>query len=238
VGWHVDDHVSVARHVLIADRDPAVASRLRTSLVRRGFGAVAVKSASAATELLSDNSFDVAVIDHGLDGGDGWDLLDCAVSSPSSVLMTAAQADPTLRSEGIERGADDFVSKPFFLREVVARVAALCRRSSSTAAVSFGDVVIDLDTDSVSVRGEPVHLARREFELLAYLARHHKRTVGRDEILREVWGSSAQWQDPATVTVHMGRLRRKLERDPSEPAHLLTVHRVGYRLRPGSEVVG
>jgi len=146
-------------------------------------------------------------------------------------LLTAL-GDEKDRVAGLELGADDYVVKPFSPREVAARVKSVLRRSgdqSRPTITKFADVSVDFDRRKVERSGAEVDLTRLEFELLAFLLGNPNRVVSRDELLQSVWDSSAEWQDPATVTVHVRRLRQKLENDPSEPDHILTVYGVGYR---------
>ncbi|MDG1087789.1 MAG: response regulator transcription factor, partial [Acidimicrobiales bacterium] len=147
------------------------------------------------------------------------------------ILLTAL-GDEKDRVAGLELGADDYVVKPFSPREVAARVKSVLRRASGPAnpvILSFGEVTVDLDRRRIERAEAEVELTRLEFDLLAFLVSHPNRVVSRDELLQNVWDSSAEWQDPATVTVHVRRLRQKLEHDPSQPEHILTVYGVGYR---------
>jgi len=148
------------------------------------------------------------------------------------VILLTALGDEKDRVAGLELGADDYVVKPFSPREVAARVKSVLRRASGPSApviLSFGEVTVDLDRRRVERAEAEVELTRLEFDLLAFLVSHPNRVVSRDELLQNVWDSSAEWQDPATVTVHVRRLRQKLEHDPSQPEHILTVYGVGYR---------
>jgi DNA-binding response OmpR family regulator len=146
-------------------------------------------------------------------------------------LLTALGAEKD-RVAGLELGADDYVVKPFSPREVSARVKSVLRRPGGQGRptiTNFGDVSVDSERRKVERSGVEVNLTRLEFELLAFLLGNPNRVVSRDELLQSVWDSSAEWQDPARVTVHVRRLRQKLENDPSEPDHILTVYGVGYR---------
>ncbi|MCL4120494.1 UNVERIFIED_CONTAM: hypothetical protein GTU68_006774 [Idotea baltica] len=153
-------------------------------------------------------------------------------TSDVPVILLTALSDEKDRVAGLEMGADDYVVKPFSPREVAARVRSVLRRSAGPvrqAVATFGEVNVDHDRRQVERGGVEVELTRLEFDLLAFLLTNPNRVVSRDELLESVWESSAEWQDPATVTVHVRRLRQKLERDPSEPDHILTVYGVGYR---------
>jgi DNA-binding response OmpR family regulator len=156
---------------------------------------------------------------------------------PAAVIMLTAKGEETDRVVGLELGADDYVTKPFSPREVVARVRAVLRRAGGKDAarkaevLAFGDLELDGHRRVVRRNGEPVRLTRKEFDLLAFLAWRPGTTFTRSQLLEEVWDFA--WEgDSATVTVHIRRLRQKIENDPSNPAHLVTVWGVGYRFEP------
>jgi DNA-binding response OmpR family regulator len=149
--------------------------------------------------------------------------------------MLTALGDPDDRIVGLELGADDYVAKPFSPREVTARIAAVLSRANAAPVrdtthppvLSFGTVTIDATAQRVTLGGRPVELTPREFELLAYLASHSDTVFRREELLEAVWGWA--YGDTSTVTVHMRRLREKIEDDPSHPRHIVTVWGIGYR---------
>jgi len=149
------------------------------------------------------------------------------------VIMLTARSDEHARVQGLEAGADDYVTKPFSPRELTARVSAVLRRSAAAGrpaaepVLQSGAFEIDLRAREARRAGVLLDLTALEFDLFAHLLRHAGRAFRREELLREVWGFS--YGDTSTVTVHVRRLRQKIERNPSEPAHLLTVWGVGYR---------
>jgi DNA-binding response OmpR family regulator len=151
--------------------------------------------------------------------------------------MLTARGDETDRIVGLELGADDYVAKPFSPRELVARVRAVLRRAEAVSRgerperLGFGDVTLELGSREVRRQGEAVVLTAKEFDLLWFLASHPRRVFSRDQLMESVWGYAAAL-DTGTVTVHMRRLRAKVEDDPSHPAYLQTVWGVGYRLVP------
>jgi DNA-binding response OmpR family regulator len=149
--------------------------------------------------------------------------------------MLTARGEEADRIVGLELGADDYVTKPFSPRELAARVRSVLRRSSPMAAgterLTFGDVVLERSTRDVRRQGAEVKLTAKEFDLLWFLASHPRRVFSRDQLMATVWGYTAAL-DTGTVTVHVRRLREKIESDPSSPRHLETVWGVGYRLVP------
>jgi DNA-binding response OmpR family regulator len=151
------------------------------------------------------------------------------------VIVLSARGEEEDRIRGLALGADDYVVKPFSPREVAVRVTSVLRRSGPTEAAATFEVgawSIDPTTREVRRDGQVVELTRRQFDLLLHLASHPRQVFTRAQLLEAVWDSSADWQDPATVTVHVGHLRHKLESEPTRPRHLVTVRGVGYRFDP------
>jgi DNA-binding response OmpR family regulator len=151
------------------------------------------------------------------------------------VILLTARTDEADRVLGLELGADDYVVKPFSPRELVARVRSVLRRSSppeGPSHLTFDDLAIDVAAREVSVGGQVVALTAKEFDVLLHLASHPRQVFSRAQLLAAVWDSSPDFQDPATVTVHVRRLRNKIERDPEQPRWIATVWGVGYRFEP------
>ncbi len=180
---------------------------------------------------------DLIILDINLPGMSGLDV--CrrlrADGSRVPIIMLTAKADTIDVVVGLELGADDYVTKPFSPRELAARVRTVLRRSERgaerTATLSFGDVTLEEGSREVRKSGELVSLTAREFDLLWFLASHQRQVFSRDQLMDRVWGYETAI-DTGTVTVHMRRLREKIEDDPAQPAHLQTVWGVGYRLNP------
>ncbi len=219
--------------VLVVDDEPMVREVLAQYLTHDGFVVVEAADGEEAVAKLDTCAPDLVLLDLMLPKRHGLEVLRHARStSDVPIILLTALGDEKDRVTGLELGADDYVVKPFSPREVAARVKSVLRRSSGPARpaiMNFGDVSVDFDRRTVERAGDEVELTRLEFDLLAFLLGNPNRVVSRDELLQSVWDSSAEWQDPATVTVHVRRLRQKLENDPSEPDHILTVYGVGYR---------
>jgi DNA-binding response OmpR family regulator len=176
------------------------------------------------------------VLDVMLPGVDGLELCRwIRARSELPVIMLTARGEEADRIVGLELGADDYITKPFSPRELAARVRTVLRRSKPTDRtvdlLTFGDVELDSGTRDVRKGGEEVRLTAKEFDLLWFLASHPRRVFGRDQLMSRVWGYAAAL-DTGTITVHVRRLREKIEDDPSRPRHLQTVWGVGYRLLP------
>ncbi len=178
---------------------------------------------------------DLVVVDLGLPDGDGVDLIrDLRTWSGVPVIVLSARSDESDKVNALDAGADDYLTKPFGVAELLARVRATVRRraqpaSSEKPAITFGDIEVDLVARNVKRRGELVHLTPIEYRLLALLIANAGRVLTHRQILRDVWGPS-HVESPHYVRVYMGHLREKLEEDPAQPKHLITETAVGYRL--------
>ena len=225
--------------VLVVEDDPTIREVVVRYLEREGLTVEAVADGRDALEAAAAHWPDLVVLDLMLPGIDGLEVCRrLRARAPVPVIMLTARGDEEDRVLGLELGADDYVVKPFSPRELMARVRAVLRRAASSevpdgfavTTIEAGGLRIDLPAREVTRAGEMVTLTAREFDLLAHLARHPRRAFSREELLERVWGYSLG--DTATVTVHVRRLREKIESDPSHPAHLLTVWGVGYRWDP------
>lgn len=204
-----------------------------------GYEVFEADDALGAMEHLGANPPDLVLLDVVLPGVDGLDLLRrIRRKSTVPIIMLTGRTDEADRIEGLRSGADDYVLKPFSPGELVARVESVLRRSAPQAALveqtvlAFDGLEIDPVAREVSVQGETVPVTAREFDLLAFLASAPRQVFTREQLLRQVWDSSAQWQDDATVTEHVRRVRKKIEADPDRPRWLVTVRGVGYRFEP------
>jgi len=224
------------RRILVVDDEPMVREVLVTYLEREGYAVDQATDGKAALELAASAKPDLIVLDVMLPEVDGFAVLTRLrqTSSVPVILVTARTAEPD-RIVGLELGADDYVVKPFSPREVVARVRSVLRRAHAPMVsdrLEFDGLVVDGSSREVRLDGDPVELTPKEFDLLAYLAASPRIAMSRSTLLENVWDSSPYYQDPSTVTVHVARLRQKIERDPNQPRWITTVRGVGYRFEP------
>jgi two-component system, OmpR family, response regulator ResD len=224
--------------ILIVDDEPMVRDVLTRYLEHEGFTVRTAEDGPEALELAASAAPDLVVLDLMLPGLDGLEVLRrLRERGPTPVVLLTAKGGEIDRVVGLELGADDYVAKPFSPREVTARVRAVLRRgrpdldADLPQVVTFGDLEVDRMKREARRDGAALKLTRREFELLDLLTSQPGRTFTRSELLEGVW-DFAWASDSSTVTVHVRRLRAKIERDPSSPEHLLTVWGVGYRFEP------
>ena len=219
--------------VLVVDDEPRVREVVARYLQRDGYDVrVAVDGPDARHSLINFRP-DLVVLDIMLPGDSGLEILrDIRALGDLPVILLTARAEVSDRLVGLELGADDYVVKPFSPRELTARVRSVLRRSTPRTALeelSFDGLTIDSARHEVSVDGTSVELTAREFDLLLFFASSPGQVFSRGQLLEQVWESSTDWQDPATVTVHIRRLRQKIEVDPHNPRWVTTVWGVGYR---------
>jgi len=225
--------------VLVVDDEPIVRDVLTRYLSKGGFQVDSAKDGEGALDAFASNRPDLVLLDLMLPGVDGIEVFTrIRADHDTPVIMLTAKGEETDRVVGLEIGADDYIAKPFSPREVVARVRAVLRRSPAATGderddrpIRFDGGEIDPAARTVTVRGRPVALTPKEFDLLLFLAQNPGRVFGRLDLLEELWDFAFDG-DPATVTVHVRRLREKIERDPSRPGHLVTVWGAGYRFDP------
>lgn len=230
---------STSGTVLVVDDEDIVREVVCTYLEREGYSTLQASAGRAALALIESEQPDLIVLDVMLPEVDGYSILtELRRRADVPVILLTARTEETDRVLGLELGADDYVVKPFSPRELAARVRTVLRRtgrSESTvpmASLEFDGLEIDGRSREVRVDGRPVELTAKEFDLLAFLAAAPKQVFSRSQLLEQVWDSSADWQDASTVTVHIRRIRRKIERDPNEPRWIATVWGVGYRFEP------
>ena len=229
---------ATAPRILLVDDELSVQKLLTYPLRKEGYDVIPALDGREALDRLREDNFDLVVLDVMLPRMDGFDVCR-AIRSRSTVpiIMLTAKTEETDKVLGLELGADDYITKPFSVREFRSRVKAVLRRAALTQTeeqfeepIDAGDLQIDFEKRTVVVRGEPAQLTYVEFEILAALARAPGRVFSRTMLLERVWGDAA-YRDPRTVDVHIRHLREKLEDDPKRPELILTVRGVGYRFR-------
>ena len=224
--------------ILLVDDEQSVQKLLAYPLRKEGYEVVPAMDGEEALERCRGQSFDLIVLDVMLPKLDGFDVCrQIRAQSSVPIIMLTAKAEEFDKVLGLELGADDYITKPFSMREFRSRVKAVLRRSDllreeqrDEEPLEAGDLSIDFAKRTVAIRGEPVRLTYVEFEILSVLARNPGRVFSRTMILDRLWGDSS-YRDPRTIDVHIRHLREKLERDPKDPEFLFTVRGVGYHFR-------
>jgi DNA-binding response OmpR family regulator len=224
--------------ILLVDDEDSVQKLLAYPLEREGFRVLQARDGEEALERFAAEEVDLVVLDLMLPKLDGLEVCKrLRALSEVPIIMLTARDDELDKVVGLELGADDYITKPFSIREFRSRVRALLRRASVVRpAAGDGGVItaheleLDLGRRTVEVRGTPVRLTYVEFELLRTLVAHPGRVYSRRMLLESLWGA-ADYREPRTIDVHIRHLREKLERDPAEPEYILTVRGVGYRFR-------
>ena len=228
--------------ILIVDDELTIRETLAYNLENAGYEVITAGDGPTALETARTQSPDLVILDIMLPGMDGFEV--CRIlrkEMTTPVLMLTARDDEIDRVVGLEVGADDYLTKPFSMRELLARVKAMLRRvrlireeidsegnHPAKKIISFDDLVINLDRHEISLQGEPLALKPKEYELLVFLAQHRGNVLSRENILETVWG----WEyigDSRTVDVHIRWLREKVETDPASPTRIITIRGVGYR---------
>jgi two-component system alkaline phosphatase synthesis response regulator PhoP len=227
--------------VLVVDDEPAIATLLEYNLAKSGYAVETASDGLTAIALLADSDIDLVLLDVMLPGKGGVEVLRDlrGTGNPVPVIMITALDDEVDRILGLEMGADDYVTKPFSPREVIARIKAVLRRYEVGQDVGtvndgkniqrFGRLTIDFDRMAVQADGQLLRLTPKEYELLAYMATRSGRVLDRDTLLHAVWAFDASGPDTRMVDMHISHLREKVEPDPKNPAYLKTVRGFGYR---------
>ncbi|MHB8779428.1 MAG: response regulator transcription factor [Anaerolineales bacterium] len=227
------------KRILVVEDEPSLAEVVSLYLKRAGFQVQIASDGRQAMDILERQIPDFVILDLMLPEVDGLSLTRWLRDhSDVPIIMVTARREEIDRIAGLEMGADDYVVKPFSPQELVSRVRAVLRRTGreqvgaeSERILSFDAMTINPLTRIVTVKEAQIELTAKEFDMLTHLARHPKQVFTRDQLLERVWGG-AEYIDPGTVTVHVRRLREKIESDPSTPKHLLTVWGVGYKFEP------
>mgnify|MGYP006282836553 CR=1 FL=1 len=235
------------KHILLVEDDDDIADLLDLHLSDEGHRVEVVDDGDTGLERALSGEHDLIILDIMLPGTDGFDICRRLRQDkcPTPILMVTAKTEEVDKVLGLELGADDYITKPFSIREVLARVKALFRRvevdqetqsDAAEAPIELGALVVEPEKRKVAVGGETVDLTSKEFELLLLFAQNPGRAFSRDELLDEVWGYQYSGYSH-TVNTHINRLRNKIEPDPSEPRYVKTVWGVGYRFAEPEELV-
>jgi two-component system KDP operon response regulator KdpE len=225
---------SSLQHILIVDDEPAIRRFLRSSLTAQGFQVIEAQDGKSALEELRRHHFDLLVLDLGLPDMDGFEIIDRLRHTGSSVpiLVLSSRTDEAGKVRALDLGADDYVTKPFGVEELLARVRAALRHKmqskGETPVFHSGDLMVDLVRRIVTVGGREVKFSPREYELLRMLVLNAGKVVTHKSLLKEIWGSEADIQ---YLRIYIRALRHKIEADPERPQHIQTEQGVGYRLR-------
>ncbi len=223
--------------VLLIEDEQSFGEALEYQLEREGYDVERVTDGAAGLERFKAKGADLVLLDLMLPGMAGEDVCkEIRRSSHVPVIMLTAKDAELDKVLGLELGADDYVTKPFSTRELVARMKSVLRRTSSEAisadgVLEAGGIRLDPDRFEVTVRGEPVHLPRKEFELLELLMENVGRVLSRETLIDRIWGAD-YFGDSRTLDVHVKRLRAKCEEDPHDPRHLITIRGLGYKFMP------
>ena len=225
-------------NLLVVDDDPEVSNVLSRFLESEGYDAQRAATGTEAMEAITSRRLDLVILDVGLGGENGFDVLaSIRRSSDVPVILLSGRNSESDRVLGLRLGADDYVAKPYSSPELSARVASVLRRvdrgqPTNGSRLEFDELSIDLLAREVKVGGKLVSLTAKEFDLLAFMAKSPRQVFTREQLLSQVWESSSEWQDNGTVTEHVRRIRRKVEEHPDHPRWLRTVRGVGYRFEP------
>ncbi|PWJ96719.1 DNA-binding response OmpR family regulator [Oceanotoga teriensis] len=234
--------------IMIVEDDPAISEMLSINLSKEGYDVLSAGSADEALKIVEEKDVDFFIVDIMLPGSmDGFDLIRILKSSEAHkatpVLILSAKDDAADKVAGLELGSDDYVTKPFNVRELLARIKSIFRRQTTASQmkeegpkkITAKDLIINTERLEVWVRGELVSLTPLEFDLLVFLAKNEGKVFNRDVLLDKLWGYD-YYGDTRTVDVHIRRLRTKIEEDPSNPKYIITVRGKGYKFRdPGKD---
>jgi DNA-binding response OmpR family regulator len=236
-------NTSKGQSILVVEDEATIREVLRRYLEREGFQVIEARDGYEALDAVANALPDLIILDLMLPGIDGLTITRNLRQTASEarknvpIIMLTAKGETSDRIRGLDLGADDYIAKPFSPREVVSRIHAVLRRASPAAPqtgelLRFSDLAIDTGAHTVAVGEKNVTLSSKEFDLLVFLARNPRQVFSRTQLLDNVWGHD-YYGDPSTVTVHIRRLREKIESDPSSPAFVETVWGVGYRFNSG-----
>jgi|SRR6185503_20166501 len=233
--------MSPRQRILIVDDEPQITRVLRTGLTTRGYDVRVAADGESALDTFNDWRPDLVVTDLAMPNVGGLELCKrLRIVSQIPVIVLSVKGEERIKVEALDAGADDFVTKPFSMEELLARVRATLRRAPASPSedkestvLETGDFRLDIETRTVSVRDNEIHLTPKEFELLAHLMRHPGKVLTHRKLLSAIWGANYAEQTEY-LRVFIGQLRKKIERDPAAPRYILTEPWIGYRFDPGA----
>lgn len=224
------------KHILIVDDDEDLSYIISEMLEGYGYEVSHAENATKAFEMLLDKKYHLILLDINLPETTGFEICrELRKVSSVPVIFASARTSETDRITGFDIGGDDYLPKPYSMKELLSRVNALIRRAygfTEEKVVTFGNVSVNVTSRTVTKNGNTISLSLREFDLLAYLCEHKNTSIAKDKLLSEVWGAFSI-VEPSTLTVHIRWLREKLEDDPAKPEYIKTVYKVGYMLEVG-----
>ncbi len=225
-------------HILVIEDEPEMQRGLKDNLEFEGYDVHVVGDGKKGLDMIRDRQFDLILLDVMLPGMSGFDVCKKVRSEgvTTPIMMLTAKGEEVDKVLGLEFGADDYITKPFGLRELLARVKAVLRRSpvekfSSAKKITIGLLEIDFDSYTASKKGKPLSMTSKDFEILRYLWKHQQQVISRDDLLTHVWGYDESISS-RTVDNFIVKLRKSIEKDPAHPKHIITIHGTGYKLIP------
>lgn len=230
---------NIYNKVLIIDDDEDLSFIISEMLESYGYNVTCAENSERAFGLLESNTYHIILLDINLPDSDGFEICsELRRTSTTPVIFASARTSETDRITGFDIGGDDYLPKPYSMKELLSRVNALVRRtygfSQQENIVTFGNVKVNITARTVIKNGNPVSLSLREFDLLSYLCQHKNIAIEKEKLISEVWGAFST-VEPSTLTVHIRWLREKLEDNPASPEYIKTKHRVGYILEVQNE---
>lgn len=225
-------------HILIVEDEPEMQRGLRDNLEFEGYSVLVIGDGKKALETIRAKKFDLILLDVMLPGMSGFDICKTVRTEGIAVpiIMLTAKGEEVDKVLGLEFGADDYITKPFSLRELIARVKAVLRRTPTAAisaakSITFGLLSVDLESYTALKKGKPVALTSKDFDILRYFWNHQQQVITRDDLLKHVWGYDESISS-RTVDNFIVKLRKNIEKDPSAPKHIITIHGTGYKFIP------
>lgn len=230
---------NIYNKILIIDDDEDLSFIISDMLEGYGYNVTCAENSEKAFELLENNTYHIILLDINLPDSTGFEICEeLRRTSTTPVIFASARTSETDRITGFDIGGDDYLPKPYSMKELLSRVNALVRRTygfvQQESIVKFGKVKVNLTARTVTKNGSPVSLSLREFDLLSYLCQHKNVAIEKEKLISEVWGAFST-VEPSTLTVHIRWLREKLEDNPASPEYIKTKHRVGYILEVQNE---